>query len=53
MSPRVTVLMPAFNRERFVDEAIESVVAQDFADFELLIVDDALRMSRASIATTS
>jgi hypothetical protein len=32
--------MPVFNRERFVDEAIESVIAQDFSDFELLIVDD-------------
>ena len=32
--------MPVFNRERFVDEAIQSVIAQDFADFELLIVDD-------------
>jgi hypothetical protein len=40
MIPRVTVLMPTFNRERFVDEAIQSVMAQDFADFELLIVDD-------------
>lgn len=40
MNPRVTVLMPVFNRERFVDEAIESVIAQDFADFELVIVDD-------------
>ena len=40
MNPRVTVLMPVFNRERFVDEAIQSVIAQDFGDFELLIVDD-------------
>jgi glycosyltransferase involved in cell wall biosynthesis len=40
MNPCVTVLMPVFNRERFVDEAIQSVVAQDFPDFELLIVDD-------------
>ena len=40
MAPRVTILMPVFNRERFVNEAIESVVRQDFADFELLIVDD-------------
>src|SRR5258708_1752854 len=40
MTPRITVLMPVFNRERFVDEAIQSVVAQEFADFELLIVDD-------------
>ena len=40
MLPRVTILMPVFNREQFVNEAIESVVRQDFADFELLIVDD-------------
>ena len=39
-SPRVTVLMPVFNRERFLHEAIQSVIGQDFADFELLIVDD-------------
>lgn len=32
--------MPVFNRERFVDEAIESIIAQDFSGFELLIVDD-------------
>ena len=40
MNPHVTVLMPVFNRERFVDEAIQSVIGQDFDDFELLIVDD-------------
>ena len=40
MSPRLTVLMPVFNRERYVDEAIRSVLEQDFADFELLLVDD-------------
>jgi glycosyltransferase involved in cell wall biosynthesis len=28
------VLMPVFNREEFVDEAIQSVMAQDFGDFE-------------------
>ena len=41
MPPRVTVLMPVFNREAFVGEAIESVLAQDFTDFEFVIVDDA------------
>jgi glycosyltransferase involved in cell wall biosynthesis len=39
-SPRVTVLMCVYNDERHVGEAIESVLAQTFADFELLIVDD-------------
>lgn len=40
MTPKVTVLTPVFNRERFVDEAIRSVIDQDFDDFELLLVDD-------------
>lgn len=40
MNPKVTVLVPVFNRERFVDEAIRSVIEQDFDDFELLLVDD-------------
>jgi glycosyltransferase involved in cell wall biosynthesis len=38
--PLVTVLMPAWNREGFVREAVDSVLAQTFADFELLVVDD-------------
>jgi GT2 family glycosyltransferase len=40
VTPAVTVLVPVFNRERFVDDAIRSVIEQDFADFELLLVDD-------------
>lgn len=40
MKPKVTVLIPVFNREQFVDEAIRSVIEQDFDDFELLLVDD-------------
>ena len=31
MPPRVTVLMPVFNQERFIDDAIRSVIEQDFA----------------------
>src|SRR5258708_21755590 len=40
MIPRVSVLMPVFNREELVGEAIESILGQDFGDFELVIVDD-------------
>lgn len=39
-TPAVSVLMPAFNAERFIGASIRSVLAQDFDDFELLIVDD-------------
>src|SRR4051794_18649391 len=38
--PAVSVLLTAFNREAYVAAAIESVLAQTFADFELLVVDD-------------
>ena len=40
MPPKVTVLLPVFNRERLVGDAIQSVLEQDFQDFELLAVDD-------------
>jgi glycosyltransferase involved in cell wall biosynthesis len=39
-SPKVTVLTPVYNREQHVAAAIESVLAQSFADFELLLIDD-------------
>ncbi len=38
--PAVSVLMPVFDAERFLAVAIESVLAQSFTDFELLVVDD-------------
>lgn len=38
--PKVSVIMPVYNVERFVADAVESVLAQRFQDFELLIVDD-------------
>ncbi len=41
MTPvKLTVLMPAYNAERYISQAIESILAQTFGEFELLIVDD-------------
>jgi len=39
-APTITILMPVYDGERFVDEAIASVIGQDFTDFEFVIVDD-------------
>ena len=39
-NPLVSVLMTAYNREQFIAEAIESVLASTFTNFELIIVDD-------------
>jgi glycosyltransferase involved in cell wall biosynthesis len=38
--PRVSVITIFLNAERFISEAIESVLAQDFRDFEIILVDD-------------
>ena len=38
--PRVSVVMPVYNRERFLGEAIASILGQTYADLELIVVDD-------------
>lgn len=40
MAVRVGVVVPVFNGERFLPEAIESVLAQDWVDRETIVVDD-------------
>lgn len=39
-NPLVTVIIPTYNRGWILKEAIESVLSQDFGDFELIVVDD-------------
>lgn len=50
VKPLVSVLMTAFNREKYIAEAIESVLASTFKDFELIIVDDCSTDKTVSIA---
>ena len=38
--PAITVLMPVFNGEKYLREAIESILQQTFTNFELLIIND-------------
>jgi glycosyltransferase involved in cell wall biosynthesis len=39
-TPRISVLMSVYNGERYLRPAMDSLVAQTFADFELIVVDD-------------
>lgn len=39
-APLITVAMPAFNSAGYISQAIDSVLAQTWTDFELLLVDD-------------
>lgn len=38
--PLISVIMPAYNAESYVSEAIRSVIAQSYQNWELLVVDD-------------
>lgn len=40
LSPRVSVVLPVRNGERYVKAAVESILRQTFEDFELLLLDD-------------
>jgi glycosyltransferase involved in cell wall biosynthesis len=48
--PLVSVLMTAYNRQAFISEAIESVLASTYPNFELIIVDDGSTDDTVSIA---
>ena len=48
--PLVSVLMTAYNREMYISEAIESVLASTYTNFELIIVDDGSKDNTVKIA---
>jgi glycosyltransferase involved in cell wall biosynthesis len=49
-NPRITVLIPALNAENFIADSINSVLAQDWPDFELLVINDGSTDATAAIA---
>ena len=40
MTPKVSIIMPNFNSEKYLNKTIKSVLGQNFKDWELIIVDD-------------
>ncbi len=39
-TPMISVVMPVYNAEKYVTEAIESILNQSYSDFEFIIIDD-------------
>lgn len=38
--PKISIITPAYNCEKYLPEAVKSALSQTFADWELLIIDD-------------
>ena len=37
---KISIVMPVYNSEQFLGKALDSILAQSFQDFELILVDD-------------
>jgi len=49
--PKVSIIIPTYNRARFLKEAIESVFNQTYLDYELIVVDDGSEDNTKQIIT--
>lgn len=49
--PYISVIIPTYNRARYVTEAINSVLAQTYTDYEIIVVDDGSTDSSKDILT--
>lgn len=47
--PLVTVLLPAYNHERYVEQSIRSVIAQDYPNIELIVLNDGSKDRTAEV----
>ncbi|PYC80888.1 hypothetical protein C7C46_12155 [Streptomyces tateyamensis] len=50
MAPRLSVVVPIYNVERYLRECLDSIAAQTFTDFECVLVDDGATDNSAAIA---
>ena len=42
MNPLISIIVPVYNTEKYIDETIRSVVDQTYQHWELVLVDDGL-----------
>ncbi len=52
MNPKISVIIPTFNRLPVLARAIESVITQDYAPFEIIIIDDGSRDATKDFVTS-
>ncbi len=47
--PKVSIIMPVYNSEKYVGEAIQSILDQTYKDFELIVIDDCCKDRSAEV----
>lgn len=49
MNPKISVIVPVYNTEKYLHRCIDSILAQTFTDFELLLIDDGSKDNSGTI----
>ena len=47
--PKISVIVPVYNTEKYLHRCIDSILAQTFTDFELLLIDDGSKDNSGAI----
>src|ERR1035437_5008129 len=47
---KISVIIPAYNEEKYLNKTLEAILAQDYPDFEVIVVDNASTEKTAEIA---
>ena len=47
--PKISIIVPVYNMERYLHQCVDSILAQTFKDFELLLIDDGSKDSSGAI----
>ena len=48
-NPKISVIVPVYNAEQYLPHCIDSILAQTFTDFELLLIDDGSKDNSSKI----
>ena len=40
MNPLISIIIPVYNREKYIEECLNSILSQTFNDYEILLIDD-------------
>lgn len=49
MTPQISIIVPVYNKEKYLSECVDSILRQNFKDFELILVDDGSKDSSWNI----